>query len=104
MLSKREAGSGKREAGSGKREAGSGKREAGSSPYSYLSASIGSIRDALMAGKRPKKMPTPAEKPMPRAKDHQGSEIGKPDTQWTIRPMLLPRMIPSTPPADVRNA
>src|SRR4029453_14090296 len=74
------------------------------SPYSYRSASIGSMRDALMAGKRPKKMPTLAEKPMPRANDHQGSEIGKPETQWTMTPMLLPRMMPSTPPAEVRNA
>ena len=41
-----------------KLEAGSGKREA----YSYRNASIGSSRDALMAGKRPKKMPMVAEK------------------------------------------
>ena len=31
-----------------------------------------------MAGNRPKKMPTVAEKPMPSANDHQGSETGKP--------------------------
>ena len=55
--------------------------------YSYRSASIGSSRDALMAGNRPKKMPTLAEKPMPSANDHQGSETGKPESQWTIRPM-----------------
>ena len=47
-----------------------------------------------MAGKRPKKMPTLAEKPMPRANDHQGSETGKPDSQWTSRPMPLPQMMP----------
>ena len=35
-----------------------------------------------MAGKRPKKMPTLAEKPMPMANDHQGREIGKPEIQW----------------------
>ena len=46
--------------------------------YSYLSASIGSSRDARMAGKMPKKMPTIAEKLMPRAKDHQGRKTGKP--------------------------
>ena len=40
-----------------------------------------------MAGNRPKKMPTLAEKPMPRANDHHGSETGKPETQWTIRPI-----------------
>jgi hypothetical protein len=46
--------------------------------YSYLSASIGSSRDARIAGKMPKKMPTTAEKLMPRAKDHQGRKTGKP--------------------------
>ena len=40
---------------------------------------MGSSRAALKAGKMPKKMPTAAEKPRPMAKDHQGSEIGKPD-------------------------
>ena len=28
-------------------------------------------------------MPTLAEKPMPMANDHQGSETGKPESQWT---------------------
>ena len=56
-----------------------------------------------MAGKRPKKMPTLAEKPMPSAKDHHGSETGNPDSQCTSRPMPLPQMIPMTPPAEVRN-
>ena len=32
-------------------------------------------------------MPTDAEKPRPIANDHQGSEIGKPDTRWTAQPM-----------------
>ncbi len=49
--------------------------------YSYRSASIGSRRDALMAGNKPKNIPTLAEKPMPMAKDHQGSETGKPVSQ-----------------------
>ena len=49
--------------------------------YSYLSASIGSSRDALNAGYRPKKIPTLAEKPIPIANDHQGSEMGKPDSR-----------------------
>ena len=47
--------------------------------YSYLNASIGSNRDALTAGIIPKKIPTEAEKPIPRANDHQGSEIGNPE-------------------------
>src|SRR3954454_20763734 len=85
-------------------ELGTGNWELETTLYSYLSASIGSIRDALIAGNRPKKMPTLAEKPMPSAKDHQGREMGKPETQCTSRPMLLPRMIPRTPPADVRKA
>ena len=36
-----------------------------------------------MAGNMPKKMPTLAEKPRPMANDHQGSETGKPVSQWT---------------------
>ena len=35
-------------------------------------------------------MPTAAEKPMPMANDHHGSEMGKPDAQWTSKPMPLP--------------
>jgi hypothetical protein len=35
----------------------------------------------LKAGYIPKKMPTEAENPRPIAKDHQGSEMGKPDTR-----------------------
>ena len=58
----------------------------------------------MIAGNNPKKIPTLAENPMPIAKDHHGSETGNPDAQCTIRPMLLPKMIPRTPPADVRNA
>ena len=46
--------------------------------HSYLRASIGSRRDAFMAGHIPKKMPTRLEKPRPRAKDHHGSDTGKP--------------------------
>ena len=57
------------------------------SVYSYLSASIGSSRDARIAGTMPKNTPTPAEKPMPMANDHQGRETGKPVSQWTARPM-----------------
>ena len=45
--------------------------------YSYRNASIGSRREALKAGHIPNEMPIVAEKPMPRANDHQGSEIGK---------------------------
>ena len=55
--------------------------------YSYRSASIGSRREALTAGYMPKKMPTEAEKPRPMANDHQGSEMGKPETRWTAQPM-----------------
>ncbi len=39
-------------------------------------------------------MPTLAEKPMPSANDHQGSETGKPDTQCTSRPIALPNRMP----------
>jgi hypothetical protein len=46
--------------------------------HSYRSASIGSRREALNAGHIPKKMPTDAEKPRPIAKDHHGSEMGRP--------------------------
>ena len=35
----------------------------------------------------PKKMPTEAEKPMPMANDHHGSEIGKPETRLMIQPI-----------------
>src|SRR3954453_13048086 len=72
--------------------------------YSYLNASIGSNRDALIAGNRPKKMPTLAENPMPSAKDHHGSETGKPEAQWTISPIALPKAMPSRPPMEVRKA
>src|SRR5262245_43143597 len=72
--------------------------------YSYRNASIGSRRDALNAGHIPKKIPTDAEKPRPIANDHHGSEMGKPDTRWTVQPMALPRPMPSSPPIDVRNA
>src|SRR5215217_5447344 len=83
-------------------EAGSWKLKA--EYYSYLNASIGSKRAALMAGKSPKKMPMLAENPIPIANDHHGSETGNPDAQWTIRPMLLPPAMPIRPPAEVRNA
>ena len=52
----------------------------------------------------PKKMPTEAENPRPMANDHQGSEMGKPETRWTAQPTALPRMTPIRPPSDVRNA
>ncbi len=55
-----------------------------SPPHSYLSASIGSSFAALKAGKRPKKMPTEAENPMPMANDHQGSETGKPEKRLMV--------------------
>ena len=47
--------------------------------YSYRSASIGSKREALTAGTIPKNTPTEAEKPIPKANDHHGSEMGKPE-------------------------
>ena len=52
--------------------------------HSYLRASIGSSREALIAGHMPKKMPTRLEKPRPRAKDHHGSDTGKP-AKWLRR-------------------
>ena len=45
--------------------------------YSYRNASMGSRREALKAGHIPNEMPIVAEKPMPRANDHHGSEMGK---------------------------
>src|SRR5438552_4436042 len=72
--------------------------------YSYRSASIGSRREALNAGHMPKKIPTDAEKPRPIANDHHGSEMGNPDSTWTVQPMPLPSAMPSTPPSEVRNA
>jgi hypothetical protein len=66
------------EAGSWELGAGSWKLEA---DYSYRSASIGSSRDALIAGNRPKKMPTLAENPIPIANDHHGNETGNPEAQ-----------------------
>ena len=51
----------------------------------------------------PKKMPTEAEKPMPMANDHHGSEIGKPDTTLISQPIAAPRTMPMTPPSEVRN-
>ena len=51
----------------------------------------------------PKKMPTEAEKPMPMANDHHGSEIGKPDTTLISQPIVAPRTMPMTPPSEVRK-
>src|SRR5436190_20109057 len=108
QCSKLETGNWKLETGNWKLETGNWRLETGDwrleTGYSYLSASIGSRREALNAGNRPKKMPTLAEKPMPSAKDHHGSETGKPVSQCTPMPMLLPKMMPITPPIDVRNA
>src|SRR5438128_10930776 len=73
-------------------------------PYSCRRASIGSRRDALNAGYMPKKMPTDAEKPRPIAKDHHGSETGKPETRWMAQPMPAPSAMPMSPPNDVNNA
>src|SRR6185436_200188 len=53
--------------------------------YSYRRASIGSRREALNAGYMPKNRPTAAENPRPIAKDHHGSETGKPEMRWTSR-------------------
>ena len=39
---------------------------------------MGSSLAAFTAGHMPKKMPTVAEKPMPSANDHAGSDTGKP--------------------------
>ena len=44
----------------------------------------------MTAGYIPKKMPTDAEKPRPMANDHQGSEMGKPESRWTPQPTLPP--------------
>ena len=63
----------------------------------------GSSRAALKAGQMPKKMPTEAEKPMPMANDHHGSEIGKPDRMLISQPIEAPRTMPMTPPSEVRN-
>ncbi len=57
---------------------------------------MGSSRDARIAGTMPKNTPTPAEKPMPMANDHQGSETGKPVSQCTDMPMPLPMAMPSS--------
>ena len=84
--------------GSRKPEAGSWKLEA----YSYLNASIGSTR-GLDGGEEPKKMPILAEKPIPMANDHQGSDTGKPETQWMIADAAA-RRDPQQAPAEVRNA
>ena len=58
----------------------------------------------MNAGYIPKKIPTEAEKPIPMANDHHGSEIGKPEIRWTAHPMPLPKAMPITPPSEVRNA
>ena len=50
---------------------------------------MGSSREARQAGNMPKKMPIDAEKPSPSAKDHHGSDTGKPDTTLTSRPIAL---------------
>ncbi len=47
-------------------------------PYSYLSASIGSSREARIAGSMPKTTPTAEEKPIPMANGFQFSEVGRP--------------------------
>ena len=51
----------------------------------------------------PKNTPMPAEKPMPMANDHHGSETGKPVARCTAMPMPAPQMMPSTPPVEVRK-
>ena len=48
------------------------------SPYSYLSASIGSNLAARIAGYIPNAIPTAAEKPRPTPNDQRGIEMGKP--------------------------
>src|SRR5215470_7640310 len=77
--------------------------ECADAAYSYLSASIGSSRDALTAGYIPKNSPTDAEKPSPSANDHHGSEIGNPATRCTSHPRPAPSAMPSRPPNDVRH-
>src|SRR5918993_1261678 len=52
----------------------------------------------------PKKMPIPAENPSPSAKDHQGSDTGKPETRFTTRPIALPMITPRMPPTLVSTA
>ena len=73
-------------------------RESWPEPHSYRSASIGSRRDALKAGKRPKKMPTPPEKANPMANDHHGIDTGSGVNVRTLRPTPAPIRQPRTPP------
>ncbi len=65
---------------------------------------MGFRREALIAGAMPKMIPTEAEKLRPRAKDHQGSDMGKLKAKCTNSPMELPERIPRTPPTDVSMA
>ena len=60
----------------------------------------------MKAGKMPKKMPTEAEKPMPMANDHHGSEIGNPDRMLISHPIearRAPRRQHSEEDADARG-
>ena len=62
---------------------------------------MGSRREAFIAGHIPKKMPTRLEKPSPSAKDHHGSDTGKPANTLTPYPIALPSTTPRMPPIDV---
>src|SRR5205823_5716867 len=96
----------------GKRDTGNGKRACRRhtfpvSPfpfpvYSYLSASTGSNRAALLAGYRPKPIPVRADAPSAATIDHSGTWAGIGVRRETVNVTPPPTSIPTAPPTRVR--
>src|SRR5213595_1038208 len=96
----------------GKRDTGNGKRACRRhtfpvSPfpfpvYSYLSASTGSSRAALLAGYRPKPIPVRADAPSAATIDHSGTWAGIGVRRETVNVTPPPTSIPTAPPTRVR--
>jgi len=66
--------------------------------YSYLSASMGSSRDALSAGQKPKAIPTSAENRKASAMARGSTTTGQPASRPTSHWMRRPRPMPIEPP------
>ena len=78
-------------------------RGSSSRDYSYRRASMGSSRDALMAGKQAEEDADGGGEADAEGERPPGQRDGEADSQWTSRPMPLPQMMPMTPPAEVRK-
>src|SRR4051812_5455841 len=71
--------------------------------HSYLSAAMGSRREALRAGQIPKKRPTLVATLKPAITDHKGTVDGRLGTKVRIAPLRSqPKRMPIMPPEEVR--